>query len=160
MSLRFPMYVDLERKKILVIGAGKVAARRIRTLLLFGADITVIAREIPEEMRQEMEMLVQREKIHLRLAAVKPEDITDTYFFVLGAVNEPETDAVIEQRCRDLGIPVNIASDRNRSDFYFPAVICTRDQVIAVAGDGADHRKTARMASELRAWVSDKGDRI
>ena len=54
MGLRFPVFLDIEDKSILVVGAGYVAVRRIRTLLLFGADITVVAREVPEEQRQEM----------------------------------------------------------------------------------------------------------
>ena len=54
MGLRFPVFLDIEDKKILLVGAGQVAVRRIRTLLLFGADITVVAREIPEGQRREM----------------------------------------------------------------------------------------------------------
>ena len=45
MSRYFPLFVDLEHKKITVVGAGRIASRRIRTLLEFGADITVVAPE-------------------------------------------------------------------------------------------------------------------
>ena len=62
MGLRFPVFLDIEDKSILVVGAGYVAVRRIRTLLLFGADITVVAREVPEEQRQEMEEFLETGK--------------------------------------------------------------------------------------------------
>ena len=42
----FPMFIDLTDKKILVVGGGVIALRRIRTMLKFGADIRVIAPQI------------------------------------------------------------------------------------------------------------------
>ena len=45
----FPMFVDLAGKQIKVIGGGKIALRRVKTLLCFGADICVIAPKIREE---------------------------------------------------------------------------------------------------------------
>ena len=45
MSRYFPLFIDLEGKKIAVVGAGKIASRRIRTLLEFGAELTVLAPE-------------------------------------------------------------------------------------------------------------------
>ena len=45
MSRYFPLFVDLEQKKIVVVGAGRIAERRIQTLLSFEAQITVIAPE-------------------------------------------------------------------------------------------------------------------
>ena len=52
MSRYFPLFIDLEKKKITVIGAGTIASRRIRTLLNFGAQITVLAPEASEEVRK------------------------------------------------------------------------------------------------------------
>ena len=51
MSRYFPLFIDLEGKKIAVVGAGKIASRRIRTLLEFGAELTVLAPEASEEVR-------------------------------------------------------------------------------------------------------------
>ena len=51
-GLYFPMFVDIENKKILVIGAGHVAVRRLRTLLAFGADLAVVAKEVPSPRRR------------------------------------------------------------------------------------------------------------
>ena len=45
----FPLFVDLNRKKVLVIGAGKIAYRKVTTLLEQGADIEVVTFEIAEE---------------------------------------------------------------------------------------------------------------
>ena len=50
----FPLFVNLEGRRVLVVGGGKIAARRIRTLLEFGCEITVVAPEVGEEL---LEML-------------------------------------------------------------------------------------------------------
>ena len=51
MGRYFPLFVDLEGKKVVVVGAGTIAGRRIRTLLDFGARITVIAPEAVDQIR-------------------------------------------------------------------------------------------------------------
>ena len=48
----FPMFVDISTKRILVIGGGKIAARRVRTLLKFAEHIEVTAPEICDEMKR------------------------------------------------------------------------------------------------------------
>lgn len=153
MALRFPVFTDIENKKILLVGAGHVAARRIRTLLMFGADITVIAREVPEEYKTEMADFQRTGKVHLTLKMFENKDITADYFFVISAVDDPETDRQIRRTCRELGVPVNIASDRTLSDFYFPAVAMQENLVVGIAGDGSDHRKVARTAAVIREML-------
>ena len=51
----FPLFVNLEGRRVLVVGGGKIAARRIRTLLEFGCEITVVAPEVGEELREMLE---------------------------------------------------------------------------------------------------------
>lgn len=48
----FPMFVDLAGKHVLVVGGGVIAARRIRTLLEFGCEITVVSLEMCGDLRE------------------------------------------------------------------------------------------------------------
>lgn len=48
----FPMFVDLAGKHVLVVGGGVIAARRIRTLLEFGCEITVVSLEVCGDLRE------------------------------------------------------------------------------------------------------------
>ena len=50
----FPVSIDLNNKNILVIGAGKIALRKVKTLLDYNCDITVITKEISEEYKEEL----------------------------------------------------------------------------------------------------------
>ena len=166
MGLRFPVFLDIEDKKILLVGAGQVAVRRIRTLLLFGADIAVIAREVPEGQRQELQEFLETGKVRLIRKCLEKADITPEYLLVICAAGDPEADRIAKERCQELGIPVNIASDRRLSDFYFPAVVTGENLAVGIAGDGEDHGRTARAAALIRGCLAgeeetkkDKGDR-
>ena len=46
----FPMFVSLDRKPCLIVGGGRVAARKCRGLLAFGADVTVVAETFPSAL--------------------------------------------------------------------------------------------------------------
>ena len=48
----FPMFVDLSEKKVIVVGAGTIAKRRIRSLLTFTNHLVVIAPEINKELKE------------------------------------------------------------------------------------------------------------
>ena len=48
----FPMFVDISEWKILIVGAGRIAQRRLETLLQFASSITVVAPEYSEEIRR------------------------------------------------------------------------------------------------------------
>ena len=50
----FPLFVDLEGRQVLVVGGGKIAMRRVRTLLEFGCEITVVSPEVCEELREKV----------------------------------------------------------------------------------------------------------
>ena len=47
----FPFYIDIENKKILVVGGGTVALRKIEKLTPFSPDITVVAPKICDEIK-------------------------------------------------------------------------------------------------------------
>ena len=51
----FPVSIDLNNKNILVIGAGKIALRKVKTLLDYNCNITIITKEISEEEFLELE---------------------------------------------------------------------------------------------------------
>ena len=51
----FPVSIDLNNKNVLVIGAGKIALRKIETLLNYNCNITIITKEVLEEKFLELE---------------------------------------------------------------------------------------------------------
>lgn len=150
MSGHFPLFIDIENKNILVVGAGKVAGRRIASLLDFGPELTVIARDIPDAEEPYISSLEADGRIQLIRRAFKADDILEEYFMVIAATDSEGLNREIVSLCRGKGILANSASDRNVCDFYFPAVVRRDNLVIGIAGDGTDHRAVADLAAELR----------
>ena len=146
----FPMFIDIEGKHILVVGAGKIALRRVQTLLQFRARIKVIAKEIPKEQKEAFHLLVSEGKIVLEEKAFEESDLTEAFFLVLAATNVKKLNHEICMLCRKRKILANTASDRTDCDFYFPAVAVQEELVVGITGDGSDHRKVAETAARIR----------
>lgn len=146
----FPMFIDIEGKHILVVGAGKIALRRVQTLLQFRARIKVIAKEIPKEQKEAFHLLVSEGKIVLEEKAFEESDLTEAFFLVLAATNVKKLNHEICMLCRKRKILANTATDRTDCDFYFPAVAVQEELVVGITGDGSDHRKVAETAAMIR----------
>ena len=146
----FPMFIDIEGKHILVVGAGKIALRRVQTLLQFRARIKVIAKEIPKEQKEAFHLLVSEGKIVLEEKAFDESDLTEAFFLVLAARNVKKLNHEICMLCRKRKILANTATDRTDCDFYFPAVAVQEELVVGITGDGSDHRKVAETAARIR----------
>ena len=146
----FPMFIDIEGKHILVVGAGKIALRRVQTLLQFRARIKVIAKEIPKEQKEAFHLLVSEGKIVLEEKAFEESDLTEAFFLVLAATNVKKLNHEICMLCRKRKILANTATDRTDCDFNFPAVAVQEELVVGITGDGSDHRKVAETAARIR----------
>lgn len=145
-ELRFPMFIPLNHKKIVVFGAGEVAYRRINTLLLFDANITVISPSVC----QEIENLIIQKKIYWKKGSYPDNTIDTDAFFVLAATNDEVMNGKIYKECKRNNILVNNASNQAQCDFFFPAVIQTEDLVVGIVGNGSNHKKVSGIVKKIR----------
>ena len=140
----FPMFIDLSDKEVLVIGGGPVAHRRISTLLQFTRKVTVVAQKADKEIR-EMSRLGQ---IRLEMRPLRRSDFSSAYM-VIATTNDRKLNDDIFRICRSEGVYVNIASDRDKCDFYFPGVYMTKDLVVGVTASGINREKASRIRDEI-----------
>lgn len=145
---RFPIFISLEEKPILVVGGGNIAARRIISLLGFGPRVTVWAPELSLELKR----LLSEGRIIWRRGEYCPGEM-DGFFLVLAATGEPKVNEAVCREAKENKIPVNVASDQNLCDFFFPALVENEKLVIGLAGDGSDHRLVKETAAALRVWM-------
>lgn len=146
----FPLFIDLSGKTILVVGAGRIALRRIRVLAQFTERLTVIAPEI----RPELEPLESAGKLTVFRKEFEPSDLPGADL-VLAATNDKAVNELIWKRCKELGIPVNVSSDAGKSDFYFPGVARKGDFVIGVTAGGKDHAAAKRLTDSARQLLDE-----
>ncbi len=144
------MFVDLKGRRVLVVGGGKIAARRVRTLLEFGCEITVVSPEVCEELR---EMLApgtsEQNRIVWKKKNYEIEELEAPSTFVLAAATS-EINAEVVRDCLKKKIPVNNASDRDQCDFYFPGIAKDGDTVVGITSGGGDHRLAAKISEKIR----------
>ena len=141
----FPVFMDLSKKNIVVIGAGNIAGRRIEALSSFTDNITVIAPEASEKVRG----LIGRfgysyiEKRYEKADILKAD-------MVLAATDDPCVNDEIHRDCKEKGIPVNVCSDKDKCDFYFPGIVKNKDMVIGVSAGGKNHAEARRVTEMIR----------
>ncbi len=144
----FPIFIDLSEKKILVVGGGAIASRRVRTLSGFAGHITVQAPEISEEIRG----LAGDCRVTIREEAFYPE-ILSGMDLVLAATNDRKLNSRIGELCREQGIPVNVCSRKEDCDFFFPSVIQKGDLVIGINASGKNHSLVKRTRQEMEEFL-------
>ena len=146
MSAWFPLFVDLSQEKILVVGAGKIASRRIEALVPFGGQITVIA---PEASPEVLDLAQDGSVRYLARPYIEGEIPGDTRL-VLAATSCPEVNRAIYRECKEKAILVNVSSEKELCDFYFPGIARQGDLVAGVTAGGQDHGLARRAAKAVR----------
>ena len=144
----FPLFVDLEGRQVLVVGGGKIAMRRGRTLLEFGCEITVVSPEVCEGLREKV-LWKKKRYDETDLESLGNVGEASRFVFVLAAA-APEVNEKIVCDCRKKKIPVNNASNRDQCDFYFPGIAKDGDTVVGITSGGGDHRLAAKISAAVR----------
>lgn len=148
----FPMFIDLTEKKVIVVGAGNIAKRRIQTMLSFAGQVEVIAPEACEEIKE----LHRRNKLIWKEKEYNREDLYDADL-VLAATDNEQVNNDIYSACKCLGILVNTASNRKKCDFYFPSVLYKDETVIGLNSAG-NPAKTKTVRKEMQNWIEKSGE--
>ena len=140
----FPLFINISGRKCVVAGGGSVALRKVRTLVLYGADVYVTAREIHPEIRK----LLAEDHLILGDAA---EDFCHDAVLVVAATSDRETNHRIAGYCRQMKIPVNVTDCPEECTFIFPAVV-RRDEIGIGINSGTD---TPALTARLRGRISE-----
>ena len=150
-KLYFPLFVDLSGKHILIVGAGRIALRRIRTMSDFAGKVTVVAPAICQEIRELAEIAPQ---IRLADRAYQPDDLKGKDI-VFAATDDPVLNGQIAEACHQQGIPVNAAHNRELCDFYFPGLVKKDPVVVGVTACGKDHAAVKEITDKIRELLRD-----
>ena len=127
---RFPLFLSLCGREILIVGAGNIAVRRAGILLPFGCSIRMCAPEREDELKEPLRGWILDGKVRYESRRFEKDVLTGREILVFAATDENETNAEIVQICRGKGILVNNASDASTCDFFSPSVM--RDVEIVI----------------------------
>lgn len=139
----FPMFVDLSEKNVVVVGGGNIATRRVKTMLQFTRNVKVIAPKMTEELLE----LGKKSYAELLLRPVKRSDF-DFAFIVIAATNDWKLNDEIYRVCKEQGIYVNVADDKEKCDFQFPGIYRQDDMVVGIMSSDPKKARKAFVAIE------------
>ncbi len=128
----FPAFIDLTKRKILIIGGGNIAYDKLNRLLDFSNNIEIIATNISKQI----EDLAAKESLSYKETPYKKGDIKG-YDVVIIAVDDIELQRTIFQESREYRCLCNAVDCVEYCDFIFPAYIQDGDLSVAVSTAGA-----------------------
>ncbi|MGA2755052.1 MAG: siroheme synthase CysG [Terracidiphilus sp.] len=143
MSL-LPVFLKLEGRRCLLVGAGTVALEKIGSLLKTGLRLRVVA----PEARAEVQELAAEGKLEWVQREFEPADL-DGSFIVIAATDVPEVNAAVYREAVTRGIPSNSVDDIPNCDFFFGSVVSRGDLQIAISTAGESPAVAQRLRREI-----------
>lgn len=146
----FPFFIELEGKECLVVGGGDVAFRKIRELLPFGVNITVVSLKICESI---CDLAGEHPgQLQLLYRAYEKKDL-EQKFFVIAATDNEECNREISEYCRLERILVNVVDDKEKCSFYFPSLVKQGDIVAGFSSGGNSPALIKKLRRELQGQI-------
>jgi glutamyl-tRNA reductase len=145
---RFPLFVDLSGRKIVVIGAGNIALRRILSLCNYPCRIVAVAPSAHEQLLK----LYEQGRIEYINKVYEPSDLEGAYL-VIAATDNRELNHKISSDAEHNRIFCSVADNKEECSFFFPATVHYNGGVVAVCGTGENHRQTKEIAAEISNYI-------
>lgn len=139
-----PLMIDISNKKVFVIGGGKVAERRVNTLVNYAKDIHVISPAITENLKD----MVQRSAIKWSEKLFEINDIQQADLIVV-ATNDAYTNQRVLQH-KPSHAMINMAGAATSGDVVFPSILRRGKLTLSISTNGASPALTAQILAEFQ----------
>tara|TARA_R110002072_G_scaffold75291_10_gene177477 strand:+ start:1124 stop:1762 length:639 start_codon:yes stop_codon:yes gene_type:complete len=134
----------LEGARVVVVGGGSVAARKVNALLAAQAEVFVVA----PELSPELEALAEAGWFRPLRRGYRSGDLEGAFLAVV-ATDQREVNALASRDAIELGLLLNCADDPARSNFFLPSVLRRGDLSVAISTGGASPALAARLRRHL-----------
>ena len=166
---RFPLFIDISSMTCLVFAGGKVALRKIETLLKYDARIQVVSAAVDPRIAG----LLPADRIHLLDIRVPGEEMQKTGYsekmqgenspeywlesadLVIASTNDREVNHYIAILCKERGIPVNVIDAPEECSFLFPSIVKKGEISIGINTDGQSPIVSKKVRQEIEKAVPD-----
>ncbi len=137
----YPIFLNLNKKKVVVCGGGKVAKRKIISLIKTGANITVISPEISKGLEKEIE----KGKIKHIKRQYRKGDLKKAFLVIVAT----DSRVINEQISKDAACLVNVVDTPSLCNFIVPSVIRRPPLTIAISTSGISPALSKSIRKEL-----------
>lgn len=143
MSL-FPLFLKLDGRRCLVVGAGRIAEGKAESLLESGGLVTVVApTALPSVAALALSGTLTWHKRPFAAADL------DRAFLAIAGTNDPQVNHAIYAQASARGVLCNVVDDPSYCDFYFPSIVRRGDLKIAISTAGESPAFAQRLRREL-----------
>jgi precorrin-2 dehydrogenase/sirohydrochlorin ferrochelatase len=155
------MFLKLEGRQVLVVGAGKIGEPKIAGLLDTGARIRVVSLDATPLVRE----WARDGKLELELRAFAADDLNGAFLAVV-ATNLRNLNERVYQEAQRRGVLCNVVDVPDLCDFFYPAVVRRGDLQIAVSTAGRSPSLAQKIRQQIEkqfgpgyaAWVAELGE--
>ena len=146
----YPIFVEMARRRVLVVGGGNVAEQKVGGLLAAEADLTLVAPELTPDLRK----LVAEGTLRHEARDYRDGDL-EGFEVCFVATDDGAVNAAVAAEGRRRGIWVNAADDPAYCDFILPSVVRQGDVVVAASTGGSSPALARRLREDLTAFLAD-----
>ncbi len=145
----YPLFLDIAGMPCVVVGGGKVAERKVRMLLAFGARVRVISPRVTNGILR----LRRDNRIEVLLQPYASGDLAGAVL-AFAATSDRKTNETIHDDAASMGIPVNVADTPDLCDFIVPSIVRKGALVVAVSTSGTAPGVAKRMKGDVDRFLS------
>jgi len=149
----YPLFLAIEGRTCLVVGAGAVGERKVKTLLNYGADIRIVARQLSEWLEEKRSKALvtwvgqQYEKSHL-------QDV----ILAFAATDDLDLNRTVAADARELGVWCNMATEPDLGSFIVPSVFERGALTIAISTSGLSPAIAKLLRQKLELEIGPEWD--
>ena len=130
----FPLFADLRGRRVLVVGGGVVAERKVRLLLEAGAHVVVVAPAVHLDTSMAVDAAVPG-RLEIMRDVFRPDHF-DGVVFAIAATDDRVVNAKVAAVGRERNVLVNVVDDLELSSFIVPAIVDRSPLVVAISTGG------------------------
>lgn len=149
-----PILADLAGRSCLVVGGGRVAARKAATLLAADARVTVVAPAFGEELTA---LAAREPRVSLECRPYRRADL-DGATLAFAASDDAAVQEQVARDARDAGVLVNVVDEPERCSFVMPAILDREPLLVAVSTSGASPALARRIRDDLGSALGPEYD--
>ncbi len=142
----YPIFLNLDGKPCLVVGGGAVGERKVQDLLVAGAQVTVVSRELTPRLQTQ----AQHGIITWVAGEFQPAHL-EGMVLAIAATNDQATNEAVSAAAQARGLPVNVVDQPALCSFIVPATIRRGELVVAIGTGGNSPALAKRLRLELEA---------
>ncbi len=140
-----PICINITDKKILIVGGGKTAAHKLKTLLKFTNNIAALAPEISDEIKKSAIEIIEK---------TYSENFLNDFYLIYACTDNSKLNLQIKSDANKLGKLVNICDSPANCDFTSPAIFKQQNMSVAVSSNARDVKKSIKWRDEIKKLLT------